>query len=98
MVLAGRGLGGAYHRPARAVKDQPDCSFHSPCDQGIDHHCEHGREFKYHAAGCRRADHTGKGEEEQVGKPIDQGNYRAIRISPYQLQAYAKRNEDFEDA
>ena len=98
MVLAGRGLGGGHSRPIRAVEDQPDYSFYSPRDQAIDHHCEHGREFEYHAAGRWRTDQSGKWEQEQVGKPIDQGNDRAIGIGPNQLQSDAKRNERLKDA
>ena len=97
-MLAGRGSSGADHGSIRAVKDQPDYSFYNPRDQAIDQHCEHGRKFEHQIAGRRRADQPGKGEQEQVGKPIDQGDYRAIRIGTHQFQSDAKRDERLEDA
>ena len=97
-MLAGRGLSGADHRPMRAVKDQPDYSFYNPGDQAIDQHGEHGREFEHHVAGRWRTDQPGKGEQEQVGKPIDQGDYQAARIGTDQFQPDAKRYKCLEDA
>lgn len=98
MALAGRSLRGAHNRAARAVEDQPDYSFRSPSEQGIDQHCEHGREFEHHVASRWRADQSGKGEQKQVGEPIDQGNDRAIGIGPDQHQSDAQRNQGLEDA
>jgi hypothetical protein len=93
MMLAGRGLGSANYRPTRAVKDQPDCSIHSKRDQAVYHDGEHGRYFKHHVAYCRRADQSGKGEQEQVGNPVNQGNDRAAGIGADKHQRDAKGNE-----
>jgi hypothetical protein len=42
MVLAGGGFSDGYHLSTRTVKEQPDGSFHGPCDQSIDQHGKHG--------------------------------------------------------
>jgi hypothetical protein len=93
MVLASRGLGGAHYRSTRAVKDQPDCPFHSKRNQAIYHDREHGRYFKHHFAYARRSNQSVKGEQEQVGDPVDQGNYRTAWIGTNEHQCYAKHNE-----
>ena len=97
-MFARCGLRSADYRSARSVEDQPDGSLHSPGDQGIDEHCKHGGEFKYHAAICWRANQSGKGEQEQGGKSVDQGDDWAIGIGTDEFQAYAQQNERLEDS
>ena len=98
MALTGGSLSGADYRSTRAVKEHPNHSFHSPCDQGIDHHGKEGGEFQYHAASSWCGSHAFKGEQEKGRKPIDQGHNRAPGVGADQFESDAERNEGFEDA
>lgn len=98
MALTGAGFSNRHHGSARAVKDQPDDSFHSPGDQTVDEHGKHGGKFKYHVSDGRRCDQTFKGEQEQRREPKDQGDDRALGIGADQLKSDAERDQSLENS
>ena len=97
MILAGGSFSDSHYSAARAIKDHIDRSFDRPCDQRVDRHGKEGGQFQNHAAGGRCCGHAFKGEQEQVGKPIDQGDDRTFGIGSDQLKSDAQRDHGFKD-